>query len=77
MGVSIFREKSLIKDGMCGVEDGIFLCMMYKVVSIVLIPNKYHQFKVWCEFFGMNFNKEKCIGSTTKDTEVQYFRFIP
>ena len=70
MRVSTFRKKSLIKDGMCGAENGISLCMAYKVVSIVLISNKYHQFRVWCEFVRMNFNRKEYIGSTAKDTEV-------
>jgi len=70
MGVSAFRKKSLIKDGMYRAENGIFLCMAHKTVSIVLIPNEYHQFRVWCEFVGINFNRGEHIGSTVKDTEV-------
>ena len=42
MRVSAYRKKSLIKDGICGVEDGISLCMVYEAVSIILILNKYH-----------------------------------
>ena len=42
MEVSVFRKKSFIKDSMYGAENSIFLCMLHKVVSIVLIPNKYY-----------------------------------
>jgi len=42
MGVSAFRKESLIKDGMCGAENGISLYMVHEAVFIVLIPNKYH-----------------------------------
>jgi len=70
MRVSAFRKKSLIKDGICGAENSISLCMAYKMVSIVLISNKYHQFRVWCEFVRMNFNREEHIGSIAKDMEV-------
>jgi len=62
MGVSILRKNSLIKDGMCRVENSISLYMSHKVVSIVFISNEYHQFRVWCKFVSMNFNREKHIG---------------
>ena len=42
MGVSAFRTKSPIKNGMCRVENDISLYMMYKKLTIVLIPNEYH-----------------------------------
>ena len=76
MGVSVFKEKFLIKDSMCGVENGIFLCIAYKTVSIVLIPKKYHQFRMWCEFVGTNFNRKEYIGSIAKDTKVQCLGFV-
>jgi len=44
--VSVFRKISLIKDSMCEAENGSFLYIAYEVVSIVLIPNEYHQFRV-------------------------------
>ena len=44
--------------------------MVHKIVSIILISNKYHQFRVWCEFVGTNFNKKKHIGFIAKDIEV-------
>ena len=75
--VSVFRKKSLIKDGMYGAENDIFLYMVYEAVSIVLILNEYHQFRVWYEFVGTNFNREKHIGFTAKDIEVQCFGFVP
>ena len=59
IGVSIFRKKSLIKDSMCKAENGIFLCMLCEAVSIVLILNEYHQFRVWCKFVGTSFSREK------------------
>jgi len=46
MRVNVFRKKSLIKDGMCGVENDISLCMMHKAIPIVLILNKYYQFRI-------------------------------
>jgi len=76
MRVSAFMKKSLIKYGICGVENDISLYIAYKAVSIILIPNKYHQFRIWYKFVSINFNRKKYIGSTAKDTEVQYFGFI-
>ena len=70
MGVSAFRKKSLIKDSICEAENNIFLYMAYEVVFIVLIPNEYHQFRVWYKFVSTDFNREEYIGSTAKDTEV-------
>jgi len=70
MGFSVFRDKFLIKDDMYRAENDISLCMVYKALSIVLIPNKYHQFRMWCEFVGMNFNREEHISSTAKNMEV-------
>ena len=69
MRVSAFRKKSLIKDSICGAENGIFLCMVYEIVSIILILNEYHQFRVWCKFVGTNFIREEYIGSIAKDTK--------
>ena len=68
MGVSAFKRKFLIKDSMCGVKNGI--SMVHEVVSIVLISNEYHQFRVWCKFVCMNFNRKEHISSTAKDTKV-------
>ena len=76
MKVSAFKEKFFIKNGMCGVENGISLYMMHKAVFTILISNKYHQFRVWYNFVGMNFNREKHVGFTAKDIEVQCFGFI-
>ena len=61
---------------MYGVESGISLCIVYKVVFIVLIPNEYHQLRVLYELVGMNFNREKHISSIAKDMEVQCFGFV-
>ena len=61
---------------MYGAENSISLYMAYEVVSIILISNEYHQFRVWCEFVGTNFNRKEYIGSTAKDIEVQYFGFV-
>ena len=74
--VSTFRKKILIKDGMCGAENNISLCIAYKVITIVLIPNKYHQFRIWHKFMCVNFIEKKYICSTAKNIEVQCFRFI-
>jgi len=40
------------------------------------IPNKYHEFRAWCNFVCVNFIGEVHICSTTKDMKVQYFRFF-
>ena len=77
MGVSAFRKNFLIKDGIYGAENSISLCMVHEAVFIVFIPNKYHQFRVWCKFVGMNFSRKEHIGSTAKDIEVQCFGFVP
>ena len=45
MRINTFREKISIKDSMCEAENNISLCIAYKVITIVLIPNKYHQFR--------------------------------
>ena len=58
MRVNAFRKKSLIKDGMCRVENDISLHMVYKVIPIVLVSNEYHQFRMWHKFFGTNFIRE-------------------
>ena len=71
MEVSTFRKKFLIKDSMCKREkNSISLYMVHKMVSIILISNKYHQFRVWCEFVGTNFNRKKHIGFIAKGIEV-------
>ena len=77
MGVSAFRKKFLIKDSMYEAKNGISLCVAHKMASIVLILNEYYQFRVWCKFVSMNFNREEHIGSTVEDTEVWYFEFVP
>ena len=52
------------------------LCMANKSIAIILIPNKYHEFRARCKFICANFTGEVHICSTTKDTEVRYFRFF-
>jgi len=76
MRASIFRKKFLTKDSMCGVENDISLCIVYKTITIVFIFNEYYQFRIWHKFIGTNFTGEKYIGSMAKDTEVQCFGFI-
>ena len=66
MRVSIFRKEFLIKNNMCGAENDIFLCIVYKA-TIILISNKYHH---WYKFIGTNFIKNKHICFTAKDIEV-------
>ena len=46
MGVSIFRKKFLIKDGMCEMENDISLYITYKAITIILISDKYHQSRI-------------------------------
>ena len=67
---SIFRKEFFVKNGMCRVENNISLYIVYKAIAIILIPNEYYQFRMWCKFVGMNFTREEHIGSTAKDTEV-------
>ena len=44
--------------------------MVYKAITIVLIPNEYHQFRMWCKLISTNFTGEKHIDFTAKDMEV-------
>ena len=59
--VSIFRQEFFVKNNICGVENNIFLCIVYKVITIILILNEYHQFRIQCKFIGTNFIGEKHI----------------
>ena len=67
---------SFIKDGLGRAEYNIPLCIANEPVAIILIPNKYHQFRAQCKFICVNFIGEIYVCSTTKDIEVQYFRFL-
>ena len=51
-------KKFLIKNSMCRIENNIFLYIVYKVITIVLIFNKYHQFRIWCKFIDTNFTRD-------------------
>ena len=42
MRVIVFRKKFFVKDGICGAENDISLCMAHKAITIVLIPNEYY-----------------------------------
>ena len=46
MKVSVFRKKVLVKDSICRVENNIFLYIAHKAITIILIPNKYYQFRM-------------------------------
>jgi len=70
------RKESFIKDSLGGAEYNILLCVANKSIAIILIPNKYHEFRAQCKFICANFTRELHICSTTKDIEVQYFRFF-
>jgi len=72
----ISREVSFIKDSLGRAEYNIPLCVVNKSIAIILIPNKYHEFRAQCKFVCVNFIGEVHICSTTKDMEVQYFRFF-
>ena len=76
IGVSAFRKKSFIKDGICRAENDISLCIVYKVITIILISNNYHQFRIWHKFVGTNFSREEYIGFIDKDKEVQYLGIV-
>ena len=67
---------SFIKDSLGGAEYSIPLCVVNKSIAIILIPNKYHEFRARCKFICVNFTGEVYICSTTKDMEVRYFRFF-
>ena len=67
---------SFIKDSLGEAEYNIPLCVANKSIAIILIPNKYHKFRVRCKFICVNFIGEVHICSITKDTKVQYFRFF-
>jgi len=66
----ISREVSFIKDSLGGVEYNIPLCVANKSIAIILISNKYHEFRVRCKFICVNFIGEIHICSIAKDTEV-------
>ena len=70
MKVSVFRKKVLVKDSICRVENNIFLYIAHKAITIILIPNKYYQFRMWHKFIDMEFTGEKHICFIAKDTEV-------
>ena len=63
-------EKFLIKDGICGVENNISLCIVHKVITIILILNEYYQFRMWHEFIGTDFIGKKYIYFIAKDMKV-------
>ena len=71
MKVSIFRKEFLVKDGICGMENNIFLYMAYKVITIILISNEYHQIRTQCNFIGTYLIEKVHICFTTKDMEMQ------
>jgi len=74
------RDSSLIgwspQDSLGRAEYNIPLYMANKSIAIILIPNKYYEFRAQCKFVCVNFIGEVHIYSTTKDTEVWYFRFF-
>jgi len=41
----MFKKKFFIKDSIYRVENNVFLYIAYKAIIIVLIPNKYYQFR--------------------------------
>ena len=55
---------------MYGIENNIFLYIIYKAITIVLIPNKYYQFKIWHKFIGANFIRKVYIYFITKNIEM-------
>ena len=68
------REVSFIKDSLDRAEYNILLYVVNKSIAIILIPNKYYEFRARCKFVCVNFIGKVHICSTTKDMEVQYFR---
>jgi len=72
----VSMEVSFIEDSLGEAEYNIPLCVANKSIAIILIPNKYHEFRVWYKFVCINFIGKIHICSTTKDMEVQYFRFF-
>ena len=39
---SIIRKNFLIEDGICRTENNIFLCIAYKIITIILTFDEYH-----------------------------------
>jgi len=76
MRVIVFRKKFFVKDGIYRAENNISLYMAHKVITIVFISNGYYQLRIQCKFISTNFTRERHIGSTAKDIEVQYFGLI-
>ena len=68
--VSVFRKEFLIEDGMYGTENNIFLYIVHRAITIVLIPNDYHQFRTWHKFISVNFIEKIHICFITKDMEM-------
>ena len=71
MRVSTLRKEFLIKDNMYRTENDIFLCITYKAISIFLILNEYHQFRIQYKFTSTNLIWNVHIYFTTKDMEIQ------
>jgi len=59
-----------IKDSLGGAEYNIPLCVVNKYIAIILIPNKYHEFRAWCKFICVNFIGEIYICSIAKDIKM-------
>ena len=55
---------------MCGAKNDISLYIVYKTITIILIPDEYYQFRMQHNFVNMNFTGEKHISSIAKDMEV-------
>jgi len=61
MRVSIFRKEFIVENIICGMENNIFLCMVYKLIAIILISDEYHLSRVLYKFIGTNLVREKYI----------------
>jgi len=68
--VSAFRKEFFIENGMYETENNIFLYIVYKTITIVLISNKYYQFRTWYKFIGVKFIGKIHMCFTTKDMEM-------
>jgi len=69
--VSVVRKKIFIEDGIYKADNNISLYIAHNTITIILISNKDHQFRIWPKFIGINFIGKKYICYTTKDIKMQ------
>ena len=74
---SVYLRKGSLLKMVCVEQKIILSCTWHiKEITIILIPNKYHQFRIQHKFISMNFTGKKYIGFTAKNMKVRCFEFI-